>query len=134
MNIVILGCGRVGARLACALHAAHEVTVVDWDPSAFDRLGEEFAGRTHLGNGIDVDCLKAIDVGSADLFIALTSGDNRNLMASQVAQRLGARRAIVRVYDAERAEIFARMGVHTISPTIVGADRLFRMAVGNKEA
>jgi trk system potassium uptake protein len=105
----------------------HGVTVIDWEPSAFYRLGKEYAGNTHLGNGIDVDVLRAAGVREADAFIALTNGDNSNLMAGQIAQFLGVKRVIVRVYDDMRCEIFADMGMKTVSPTVQASTRLLRI-------
>lgn len=133
MNIVILGCGRVGARVANTLSTSHDVTVIDWSRTSFGRLDQSFAGRTFVGNGIDIDVLRRAGAGEADVFLALTNGDNRNIMSGQVARILGAERVVVRVYDATRAEIFADAGLHTVSPTVMGADRLFEMVVGGQE-
>lgn len=132
MKIVILGCGRVGARVANALSASHDVTIIDWNQTAFTRLDQDFAGTTLVGNGIDIDVLRRSGVGEGDVFLALTNGDNRNIMSGQVAKILGADRIIVRVYDATRAEIFAGTGLQTFSPTVIGSDRLFDMIVSEK--
>jgi trk system potassium uptake protein TrkA len=133
MNIVIVGCGRVAATIATRLHREHHVTVIDWNPGAFSRLPEDFEGSTLVGNGIDVDTLRSAGVERADVFLALTDGDNRNLMATQVAKHLGARQTVARVYDAERSEIFSERDFITFSPTIEGARRLFDLAVGDLE-
>lgn len=133
MNIVILGCGRVGARVASTLGTSHDVTIIDWNRASFARLDERFAGTTIVGNGIDIDVLRRARAGEGDVFLALTNGDNRNIMSGQVARILGAKQVIVRVYDATRAEIFANAGLRTVSPTVIGADRLFEMVVGRKE-
>jgi trk system potassium uptake protein len=133
VNILVLGCGRVGARVANNLSSRHQVTVVDWNSNAFDRLGAGFSGDTLVGNGIDVDVLREAGASASDLFLALTDGDNRNLMAAQIARQIGARRVLARVYDPVRAEIFARMGLDTISPTVVGAQRLFESVMNSGE-
>lgn len=133
MNIVILGCGRVGARVANTLSTSHDVTVIDWNRASFGRLDQSFAGTTVVGNGIDIDVLRRAGAGEGDVFLALTNGDNRNIMSGQVARLLGAKQVIVRVYDATRAEIFSDAGLRTVSPTVIGADRLFEMVVGHKE-
>lgn len=130
MNVVILGCGRVGARIAAALDGGHAVTVVDRLQDSFSRLPDDFGGETVLGNGIDADTLREAGVEHADIFLALTDGDNRNLMAAQIAKQLGAGQCVARVYDAERSEIFSGDGVITFSPTIEGARRLFDLTVG----
>lgn len=127
MKIVILGCGRVGAHVANSLAMSHDVTIIDWKVGAFDRLSADFPGQTVVGNGIDVDVLRSTHVGEADIFLALTDGDNRNLMAAQTATSLGAREVVARVYDPVRCSIFAEIGMKTFSPTVTGADRLFEM-------
>jgi trk system potassium uptake protein TrkA len=130
MRIVVIGVGRVGARLANLLDRDHEVSALDIDETAFRRLRRDFQGRTLRGNGIDVDVLRAAGADRADIVIAVTNGDNRNLMAAQVAKTvLTVPRVIARVYDPVRAATFSDMGLDVISPTITGADRLFTQIV-----
>jgi trk/ktr system potassium uptake protein len=126
MKVVIMGCGRVGAALATALDAdGHEVTVLDIRPDAFKRLPPQFKGKKHAGNGIDQDVLARIGLDQADAFVAVTQGDNRNVMATQMAKHLfGVRRALCRIYDPIREEIYGDLGLETISPTLVGAKLL----------
>lgn len=133
MNVLIMGCGRVGARVATALSASHQVTVVDWNSSSFDRLGPDFHGETVVGNGMDADVLKGAGVREADLFLALTDGDNLNLMTAQIAKHFGVGHVLARVYDPVRARLYAKMGLVTFSPTLYGAERLFAMIVGESE-
>ena len=133
MKAVIMGCGRVGAFVASALDGEHAVTVVDWTPSSFDRLSPEFGGETIVGNGIDVEVLRHAGAHQADIFMALTDSDNSNLTAAQIAQAIGARRAIARVYDAQRSDIYTELGLTPISPTVYGAQRLFDLVVGSEE-
>ena len=123
MKIVIMGCGRVGAALAAMLDAdGHEVTVLDVNPDAFRRLPPGFRGMRQTGNGIDQAVLARIGVGEADAFVAVTQGDNRNVMASQMAKHLfGVPRVVCRIYDPIREEIYHGLGIETISPTLVGA-------------
>lgn len=133
MKILIVGCGRVGSLVARKLSLKHDVTVVDWRQAAFDRLGAEFGGASVLGNGIDVEVLRDAGVDDADLFLALTDGDNRNLMMAQTSLYLGAKRAVARVYDAVRGDIFSQEDLIVYSPTENGARRLFNMVVGQEE-
>src|SRR5437899_9203069 len=89
MFVIIMGCGRVGARLALMLtHAGHEVTIMDIQSSAFGRLGPDFKGTTVLGDAIDQEVLKRAGIERADAFVAATQGDNRNIMASQIAKHM----------------------------------------------
>jgi len=129
MKVVIMGCGRVGAALATMLDGdGHDVTVLDLRPEAFRRLPPEFKGRKHTGNGIDQDVLARIGQAQADAFVATTQGDNRNVMATQMAKHVfGVRRTLCRIYDPIREEIYKELGLETISPTLVGARMLKEM-------
>jgi trk system potassium uptake protein len=133
MRIVILGCGRVGAALAqMMLGEGHDVVIIDQSSEAFDRLSDDFPEeRKILGNGTDEDVLKRAGIEAADAFVAVTNGDNRNILAAQIAQhRFGVRKVLCRIYDPIRQETYNAMGLESISPTIVGA-KLFRDAVVN---
>jgi len=130
-----MGCGRVGAALASMLDQdGHDVTVLDTRAEAFRRLPPEFSGKRHVGNGIDQDILARIGVGQADAFVAVTQGDNRNVMATQMAKHLfGVSRALCRIYDPIREEIYRGLGLETISPTLVGA-RLLKETLDRQPA
>ena len=130
MEIVILGAGRVGARVGNVASRSHTVTIIDRNTSAFDRLSSDFTGQTILGNGIDVDVLKAAGTQHADVFLALTESDNGNNMAAEVAKELGARHVVARLYEPERGEVFRGKGITIVSPTVAGADRLFTLITG----
>jgi trk system potassium uptake protein TrkA len=126
VKVVIMGCGRVGATLAGMLvEDGHEVTILDTRADSFRRLPPGFNGKRHIGNGIDQDVLARIGVRDADAFIAVTQGDNRNVMATQMAKHIfGVKRALCRIYDPIREEMYQDLGLETISPTIVGATLL----------
>ena len=126
MKAVIVGCGRVGATMARAMEAAgHEVTVVDLITRAFDRLPATFRGSAVRGDGTDEDTLRRAGAEGADLFLALTEGDNRNIMAAQLAlEALGIPQAYAKVNDPMRAEAYAELGIGTICRTTMIADAL----------
>lgn len=133
MKIVILGCGRVGAALAQLMAGeGHDVTIIDQDSAAFNRLGEGFPReKMVLGNGADEDVLKRAGIKRADAFIAVTNGDNRNILAAQVAQHIfQVPKVMCRIYDPIRQETYNAMGLESICPTIIGA-KLFRDAMLN---
>ena len=119
MNIVIMGCGRVGARVASILdHHGHTVTIIDTNERAFRRLAPDFGGDSVIGTGIDEDVLRRAGIESADVFIAVTNGDNRNIMAGQVARMsFDVQDVIVRIYDPVREDTFRRLGLGTVCPT-----------------
>jgi trk system potassium uptake protein TrkA len=121
-----MGCGRVGARLAGLLESdGHSVTIIDNDSYSFRRLPAEFRGTALLGNAIDQDVLRRAGVEEADAFVALTQGDNRNIMATQVAKHIfNVPRAVCRIYDPLRRDIYEELGLETISPTTIFAQIL----------
>ena len=133
MFVIIMGCGRVGARLATMLSSVgHEVTILDIKSSAFSRLGTEFTGTTMLGNGIDQDVLIQAGIERADVFVAATQGDNRNIMASQIAQQVyNVKQVVTRIYDPIRSDTFTALGLSTVSPTVIGANRFFEIITGD---
>ena len=126
MKIVIMGCGRVGAELARMLdREGHQVTVLDIDPDSFSQLPTDFRGKCVVGNGIDQDVLERVGVREADAFVAVTPGDNRNVMASQMAKHLfDVPRVVCRIFDPIREEMYHNLGLETMSPTRVGAQLL----------
>lgn len=119
MKTVIVGCGRVGSVLADAFdRAGHQVIVLDTSTAAFDRLPGGFNGTAVRGDGTDEDTLRRAGVEDADLFIALTEGDNRNVMASQLAtEALGAKQVIAKINDPLRADAYADLGLATLCRT-----------------
>ena len=123
MRYLIVGCGRVGATLAKLLDADNnEVIVVDENPSAFKRLGQKFKGHVVVGTGIDYDVLKRAGAQTADGFIAVTNGDNRNVMSALIAQRMfGIKKVVARIYDPTRGMMYRDLGIETVCPTTVGA-------------
>jgi len=103
----------------------------DTNAAAFDRLGRDFPGSTMVGNGIDHDVLVKAGIERAGAFAAVTQGDNRNIMAAQIAKHVfKVPRVVTRIYDPIRQETYNSLGLESISPTIVGA-KLFRDALLN---
>ncbi len=119
MKTVIVGCGRVGSVLADAFdRAGHQVVVLDTKTSAFDRLPGAFKGAAIRGDGTDEDTLRRAGASDADVFIAMTEGDNRNIMAAQLAtEALGARTVIAKINDPLRASAYAELGIATLCRT-----------------
>jgi len=126
MRAVIVGCGRVGATMARALESAgHDVTIIDLVTRAFDRLPAAFRGNAVRGDGTDEDILRRAGAEGADLFLALTEGDNRNIMAAQMAlEALGIERVYAKVNDPLRAAAYAELGIGTICRTTMIADAI----------
>ena len=133
MKIIIMGCGRVGAALASMLDTeGHKVTVLDTDSYSFRRLPESFGGTALLGSGTNEDVLKRAGIEEADVFVALTQGDNRNVLAAQIAKHtFNVPRVVCRIYDPLRQEMYSTLGIEAISPTTVFAN-LFKEILEKK--
>ena len=81
MQIVVVGCGRMGSGVARTLQVRdHGVTVVDKDPNAFAALGEQFTGRTVTGNALDKDLLLRAGINRADGLASVTDSDEIDLV------------------------------------------------------
>ena len=136
MRVIIIGCGRVGARTAAELDQRGEhVTVIDVDQRAFSRLPSTFAGVTMRGSGSDEDILRGAGADLADLLMALTEGDNRNTLAAQLGKHIfGIPRVIAKINDPLRAEAYRTLGLETICRTVLLADALVVAATQGAEA
>jgi trk system potassium uptake protein len=126
MKIIIVGCGRIGSKLAHDLSfGGHHVTVIDSDPAAFDRLGPGFKGEKITGVGFDRDVLARAGIERADGFAAVTPSDEANVTVARLAkQTFRVPRVVARVYEPRKAKIYRRLGLQTISPIELGSDRL----------
>ena len=132
VHIVVMGCGRVGSALAHKLEALeHSVAVIDQDPDAFRRLGEEFRGSRVEGVGFDQETLVAAGIEQASAFAAVSSGDNSNIIAARVAREtFGVQKVVARIYDSKRAEVYERLGIPTVASVPWTTSRLLKTVLG----
>jgi trk system potassium uptake protein TrkA len=126
MRVIIMGCGRVGGRLAGLLDIeGHNVTILDTDSYGFRRLPPDFAGTALVGDGMDEEVLKKAGLEEADAFVAVTEIDNHNIMAAQIAQHIfNVPKVVCRIYDPLRRELFGSLGIEALSPTTTFAQML----------
>jgi trk system potassium uptake protein len=126
MRTVIVGCGRVGAMLAVMLDdGGHQVSILDISTAAFDRLPSSFKGNAARGDGTDEDTLRRAGAQDADLFLAMTEGDNRNIMAAQLAaEAFRVEQVIAKINDPLRALAYAELGIATICRTDLMANAI----------
>jgi trk system potassium uptake protein TrkA len=136
MRIIIMGCGRRGSALAAMLDSeGHDVTVLDVDAAAFSFLPDSFGGTEIVGNGTDEDSLRRAGIEQADAFVSTTRGDNRNVMAAQMAKHIfGVSRVITLVHDPIREEMYAALGLRTVSPTKIIARSLKEALLAEESA
>ncbi|GAC1566298.1 MAG: hypothetical protein NVS3B14_07520 [Ktedonobacteraceae bacterium] len=135
MKIVILGCGRVGSTLAGMMASkGHTVSVIDQSSDSFQRLSPDFPGTTIVGNGVDEDVLIRAGIREADAFAAVTNGDNRNIMASQIAKEIfKVKKVVCRIYDPIREVTYHELGLESFCPTVIGSQILFDAITEKKQ-
>jgi len=136
LKVVILGCGRVGSTLAKRLsQEGHSVTIIDITSDAFRRLGTKFRGQKIVGTGLDQDTLNKAGLKGADVFFAVTQGDNTNIMAAQIAKEVfSTPRVLARIYDPIRGQAYRELGIVTLCTTTVAANILRAAALQTAEA
>src|SRR5947207_14180583 len=123
-----MGCGRVGSTLAQILEdRGNTVSVIDRDPEAFRRLRSSFKGDKITGVGFDRAVLTQAGIERADAFVAVSSGDNSNIISARVAREtFGVERVAARIYDPRRAEVYERLGIPTVATVRWTADQMLR--------
>jgi trk system potassium uptake protein TrkA len=128
MRVMIIGCGRVGSRLANRLdEGGHQVVVLDRNQQAFRRLSEKFSGERIVGNGLMEEYLRPTLQEEADILFAMTDEDNVNLMIAQrVKRNFQVARVIAIVHDSVLAGLYKELGVETVCPTDLVIRDLFQ--------
>lgn len=134
MRIIVMGCGRVGSDLAIQLSAeGHDVRVVDRDPKGRRLLPTKFTGQFHVGNGYNRAVLSTAGIEQADAFVAVTSGDNSNIVAARVARETyQVPTVIARIYDPRRADIYERLNITTVATTKWGVKQIQMMLLHDR--
>ena len=129
MHMIIVGCGRVGSTVARRLDSmGHDVVVIDRKKDAFRRLGNDFGGRTLTGVGFDRDLLAEAGISPESAVMAVTNGDNSNVMIARVAREMfGVERVVARIYDPRRAAIYERLGISTVATVSWASKRVFQL-------
>jgi trk system potassium uptake protein TrkA len=135
VRAIIVGCGRVGVLLTQELaKAGHDVTVIDKNPRAFDRMPPGFEARTVVGLGFDREVLEEAGIKEADAFLAVSSGDNSNILSARVAkEHYHVPKVIARIYDPMRADIYERLNIPTVSTTRWGVKQMMMMLTHPRE-
>jgi trk system potassium uptake protein TrkA len=128
VQVVVVGCGRVGSELAGALElAGHTVSVIDKNGRAFRRLPSDFGGKTVVGFGFDRDHLAEAGIDEAGAFASVTNGDNSNILCARIAREsYKIERVVARIYDPRRALIYQRLGIPTVATVSWTTDQVLR--------
>ncbi|GAB3147049.1 TrkA family potassium uptake protein [Amycolatopsis stemonae] len=117
MKVIIMGCGRVGSTLAQQLAAdGHAVCVLDRDPATRELLPAGYPGDFVVGNGYHRDVLRQAGIDDADAFVAVTAGDNTNIVGARIAKEdYRVPQVVARIYDPRRADIYRDLGIPTVA-------------------
>jgi trk system potassium uptake protein len=133
MNVVIFGCGRTGSTLGLLLARDHNVTIIEQNPEALRRLGYKHNCKLVVGSGIDEEVMDKAGLENADVFFAVTRGDNSNLMAAQIAKmKYKVAKVCVKVADPNRAEAYRKLGIFCITPSALMAGMMHTWILGNE--
>lgn len=135
MNVLVVGCGKVGSQLSNVLsQMGHDVAVIDPDPSQFSKLADDFSGYTVSGVPIDQDVLSRAGILGCDALAAVTTDDNMNVMVCQIASEVyKVPRVLARIYDPRRSNVFSQFGLHTVCPTYLSVDAIYSMLTGRNQ-
>jgi trk system potassium uptake protein TrkA len=135
MRVIIMGCGRVGSELSLELlKGGHEVTVIDKNPTAFWKYPPGDEARTMVGLGFDRDVLEEAGIKEADAFVAVSSGDNSNIVSARVAlESYHVPKVVARIFDPRRAEIYERLNIPTVATTKWGVKQIQLMLFHDRQ-
>lgn len=127
---VIIGCGALGARLADEICLkGGRVLIVDVDQDAFLRLDNNSVCETVTGDGTDVKLLEKAGLSEAACVLAATGDDKTNILAAEIAREIfGIQKVIARMNDPARAKTYELIGIPTVSPTLLAASAMEKMA------
>jgi trk system potassium uptake protein TrkA len=133
MRVIVMGCGRVGSELSINLiEGGHDVTVIDKRASAFVKYPPGDA-HTVVGLGFDRDVLEEAGIKEAEAFVAVSSGDNSNIVSARVAlEHYHVPKVIARIYDPRRAEIYERLNIPTVATTKWGVKQIQLMLLHDR--
>ena len=128
MHVIVVGCGRVGRELAVDLEAAgHTIAIIDKNKAAFRRLPERWGGEAVVGYGFDRDTLEQAGIQRAGALVAVTNGDNTNIVTARIArENYEVANVVARIYDPRRAAVYQRLGIPTVATVSWATDQVIR--------
>lgn len=133
MNIIIVGCGKVGYTLVEHLNGEdHNIVVIDENKEKVTSITEELDAMGIVGNGVSFQTLKEAGISHTDLLIAVTGSDEQNLLCCVIAKKAGNCKTIARVrnplYNSETAFLRKELGLAMIiNPDFTAASEIARI-------
>lgn len=127
MNILIVGCGKLGLSLAEKLfHHGHDVSIISSDEKSFASLSKDFDGLTVTGVPMDMSVLKSAGVEGCDAVAIVTGDDNLNITVAQIIQEFfNVHNVVVRISDPVREKVFRNFGLNTVCQTKLSCEAIF---------
>lgn len=134
MKVIIVGCGRLGSKLAYLLFKhGNEVVIIDKENAKFENLNPDFKGILIEGDALNQEILKRAGIESADAVAAVTSSDAINLVVGRVAtQYYQISNVVARNFEPNLGELFSVFGLEVISGTSWAASRLEEMILNEE--
>jgi trk system potassium uptake protein TrkA len=134
MQVIVIGCGKVGSSLARQLvDSGNEVVIIESDRKLLANADDIDCIKIN-GVPIDKDVLKSAGIETADAVCAVTQDDNMNIMTAQVAKEIfKVRQVIARIFNPASTELFEEFGLSTICSTSLTVDSILRSLGGEKD-
>lgn len=131
MNLIVVGCGRVGAELSHRLFkGGHQVIVIDSNRESFNRLHPDFRGRTLEGECLAENVLERAGIKEANGLAAVTNSDTLNAIVAHTARAFYHVPVVVaRNYDPNLRVVIEAFGLQTVSSTFWGAQRVEELLI-----
>ena len=134
MNIIIVGCGKIGTTILSSLLAeGHDIVAVDSNPDVISEISNIYDSMYVCGSGTDCDTLTEAGVANAELFVAVTGSDELNMLSCFIAKKMGAKHTIARIRNPEynyKSLGFLRQQLDlstSINPDLLAAEELFQV-------
>jgi trk system potassium uptake protein TrkA len=126
MNVIVVGCGRVGAELAYRLfQKGHKLSLIDRTEVAFHDLPPDFRGRMVEGEGLEEEVLHRAGIDQADALVAVTNSDAVNAVVAHIARVVyNVPNVVVRNYDYHRRPLLEAFNLQIVCPSTWGAQRM----------
>ena len=134
MNIIVVGCGKIGTTIISSLVAeGHNVVAIDSNPDIINEIANLYDAIGICGNGNDCDTLSEAGIEKAELFVAVTGSDEFNMLSCFLARRMGAKHTIARIRNPEYNDqdlVFLKKQLNlsmAINPDLLAAQEIFNI-------
>jgi len=132
MNIIIVGCGKIGTTiLSSLLREGHDIVAVDSNPDVISEISNIYDSMYVCGNGVDCETLAEAGIDKCELFVATTGSDEFNMLSCFMAKRMGAKHTIARIRNPEyndQSLSFMRQQLDlntSFNPDLIAAQELY---------